>query len=139
MSQEHDKTSPEAAASEGIHTEASPFELGYQPDTLPKISVPDLADDAQGLTAEALEQIPTLTEEAPGKDLLDTVPDQPVGTEVPQTHAVEEAVVAPAQDMPVQADTWTEALHVRMGKLTDDIHTLNTRLDRLEERNKTKV
>jgi len=30
-------------------------------------------------------------------------------------------------------------LHVRMGKLTDDIHTLNTRLDRLEERNRTKA
>lgn len=124
MSQEHEKTSPEAVASEGFHTEASPFELGYQPENLPKISVPDLADDAQGLTAEALEQIPTLTEEAP----------------VPQVEPViDEPVVAPAQDIPVQADTWTEALHVRMGRLTDDIHTLNTRLDRLEDQNKAKV
>lgn len=124
MSQEHEKTSPEAVASDGIHTEASPFELGYQPENLPKISVPDLADDAQGLTAEALEQIPTLTEEAP----------------VPQVEPViDEPVVAPAQDIPVQADTWTEALHVRMGRLTDDIHTLNTRLDRLEDQNKAKV
>jgi hypothetical protein len=38
-----------------------------------------------------------------------------------------------------QADTWGEELHARMGKLTDDIHTLNIRLDRLEERNKAKV
>jgi hypothetical protein len=151
MSQENDKSSPEAAASEGIHTEASPFEPGYQPETLPKISVPDLADDAQGMTAEALAQIPTLTEEAPSKDLAETPVEQPEVTEV---HAVEEPAapladsaeptsheveVAAIQDTPAQADTWGEVLHARMGKLTDDIHTLNTRLDRLEERNKTKV
>jgi outer membrane murein-binding lipoprotein Lpp len=44
-----------------------------------------------------------------------------------------------AQDQAAQADTWGEQLQARMGKLTDDIHTLNARLDRLEERNKTKV
>jgi hypothetical protein len=43
------------------------------------------------------------------------------------------------QAEPAQADTWSEQLHVRMGKLTDDIHTLNARLDRLDERSKTKV
>jgi hypothetical protein len=151
MSQEHDPSSPEAAASEGIHTEASPFEPGYQPETLPKISVPDLAEDAQGLTAEALAQIPTLTEEATTHDLVDAPVEQ---SEVTEEHAAEEpaepivahveetpeeAEVAPIQDTPAQADTWGEVLHARMGKLTDDIHTLNTRLDRLEERNKTKV
>lgn len=151
MSQENDKTSHNAEASEGIHPEAAPFEPGYQPETLPKISVPDLADDAQGLTAEALAQIPTLTEEAPSKDLVDTPSEQPEVTEV---HAAEElaepiadqaepsspeSIAAPIQDTPAQADTWGEELHVRMGRLTDDIHTLNSRLDRLEERNKTKV
>jgi hypothetical protein len=30
-------------------------------------------------------------------------------------------------------------MQVRMGKLTDEIHTLNVRLDRLEELNKTEV
>ena len=151
MSQEQDKSSPEAAAVEGIHTEASPFEPGYQPETLPKISVPDLADDAQGMTAEALAQIPTLTEEATSQDEVDAPVDQP---EVIDSHTAEEPTepsvaqaevihpetdVAPIQDTPAQADTWGEVLHARMGKLTDDIHTLNTRLDRLEERNKTKV
>jgi len=151
MSQEHEKTNPEVAASEGIHTEASPFELGYQPETLPQISVPDLADDVQGLTAEALAQIPTLTEEASSKDLLEESAEQPEVTEViaaeepvepTSAHAeptVQDADVAAIQDTPAQADTWGEVLHARMGKLTDDIHTLNTRLDRLEDRNKTKV
>lgn len=151
MSQEHDPSSPEGAATEGIHTVASPFEPSYQPETLPKISVPDLAEDAQGMTAEALAQIPTLTEEATSQDVVDAPIDQPEVTDehsadepaepsVAQAEVIHpEADVAPIQDTPAQADTWGEVLHARMGKLTDDIHTLNTRLDRLEERNKTKV
>jgi hypothetical protein len=43
------------------------------------------------------------------------------------------------QAEPPQADTWGEQLQARMGKLTGDIDSLNARLDRLEERNKTKV
>jgi hypothetical protein len=46
---------------------------------------------------------------------------------------------AVTQETPVEADTWVEGLHVRMGKLTDEIHTLNARLDGLEEQNKAKV
>lgn len=148
MSQEHDKSSPNTEVSEEINPQAAPFEPGYQPETLPKISVPDLAEDAQGLTAEALAQIPTLTEEAPAKEAVDVPSEQPEVTEVQAVEAVAppqveepspEAVVPTIQDEPAQADTWGEVLHARMGKLTDDIHTLNTRLDRLEERNKTKV
>ncbi len=136
MSQEHKKI----AIADAIHTEKPPFEPGYQPESLPKISVPDLPQDAEGLTAEALAQVPTLTElldEAPGQTLLDApevTSDMPVVTTV---QAVQNAELI--QDTPVQADTWVEELHVRMGKLTGDIHTLNARLDRLEERNKTKV
>ena len=63
MSQEHDPIKPDAAPEvDGIRPESAPFEPGYQPETLPHISVPDLADDAQGLSAEALAQVPTLTE-----------------------------------------------------------------------------
>ncbi len=131
MSQEHDPSNhDDAHASEGIHTEPAPFEHGYQPESLPKISVPDLSPDAQGLTAEALAQVPTLTE---------LVVDEPLVEAVEPTPEAEPAVAPPIQDAPVEADTWTEALHARMGKLTGDIQTLNTRLDRLEERNKTKV
>ncbi len=148
MSQEHDKNSPDAEVPDGIHPEPAPFEPGYQPETLPKISVPDLAEDAQGLTAEALAQIPTLTEEAPGKDLVDE-PSEPseAAEATDEVLAVEEAPAAisleaalePIQDTPAQADTWSEELYARMGKLTEDIHTLNIRLDRLEEENKAKV
>ena len=140
MSQEHDKSSLDTVVFDGIKPEAAPFEPGYQPETLPKISVPDLADDAQGLTAEALAQIPTLTEEASSEQAvvpeLHTSDDEVTTPTEPVSPQLE---MAPIQDTPVQADTWGEELHARMGKLTDDIHTLNIRLDRLEERNKAKV
>jgi len=134
MSQEHEKPQPDdVVVAEGIHAEASPFEPAYQPETLPQITVPDLADDAQGLTAEALAQVPTLT------DLV----EEPAIEEAPETEVadidVPEEPEADIQDTPAQADTWVQELKVRMEKLNGDIHTLNARLDRLEERNKTKV
>jgi len=152
MSQEHEKTSTGTQVSDGIHPEAAPFEPGYQPGTLPQLNVPDLAEDAQGLTAEALANVPTLTElvepeVAPAEVTHDEVaevlePSEPsemaVAIEAAQASSPEEAE-APAQAEAAQADTWGEQLQARMGKLTDDIHTLNVRLDRLEERNKTKV
>lgn len=136
MSQEHDKTSPDATVTgESIQPESPPFEPAYQPETLPKLSVPDLADDAEGLSAEALANVPTLTE------LVEPEPESaPVVTTVQEAvHALEPTDDVPAQDESSQADTWGEQLQVRMGKLTGDIHSLNARLDRLEERNKTKV
>ncbi len=135
MSQEHDKTSADTHVSTDIHPEPAPFEPGYQPGTLPQLSVPDLADDAEGLSAEALANVPTLTE------LVEPEPESaPVVTTVQEAdHALEPTDDLPAQAEPAQADTWGEQLHARMGRLTDDIHTLNVRLDRLEERNKTKV
>lgn len=158
MSQEHDQpTSDVSHVSDAIHPEAAPFEPAYQPETLPQIQVPDLPADAQGLTAEALAQVPTLTELVDG-DVVDSPKEAAVDLVVPQEQpepaepelaepeaekaesASEDAQVdEPVQETPPQADTWAEQLHVRMGKLSDDIHTLNARLDRLEDRNKTKV
>lgn len=149
MSQEHDKTNTGTQVSDGIDPQAAPFEPGYQPETLPQISVPDLAEDAQGLTAEALAKVPTLTElvesEVLPAEVLedeDAEVSEPIASvEAPAAiDAVQvEAHEAPTQAHAAQVDTWGEQLQVRMGKLTDDIHTLNARLDRLEERNKTKV
>ena len=151
MSQEHEKTHPDTQVSDGIHPEAAPFEPSYQPETLPHISVPDLAEDAQGLSAEALAKVPTLTELVENDVAVPDVMAEEVAevAELPEpTPAVIEAAQASpspaepeveAQEQPTQADTWGEHLHARMGKLTDDIHTLHARLDRLEERNKKKV
>jgi hypothetical protein len=143
MSQEHDPTSADTQVSSGIHPEPAPFEPGYQPETLPKISVPDLTDDAEGLSAEALANVPTLTElvepesqSAPVVTTVEVQVEQPeTPDDLPENSEEPEAL---AQDEPPQADTWGEQLQVRMGKLTGDIHSLNARLDRLEERNKAK-
>ena len=135
MSQEHDKTSADTQVSTDIHPEPAPFEPAYQPGTLPQLSVPDLADDAESMSAEALANVPTLTELVEPES-----PPEPVVTTVQESaHVLEPTDDLPAQAEPAQADTWGEQLHARMGRLTDDIHTLNVRLDRLEERNKTKV
>ena len=141
MSQEHEKTSPsDEPESSAIHPEPPPFEQGYQPESLPKITVPDLPADAEGLSAEALSQVPTLTElvhadEDEPSDSTDAEAVTAVETLPPEPTLSEETIQAP----PVQADTWTDVMHARMGKLTDEIQTLNSRLDRLEEKIKTEV
>lgn len=146
MSHEHDDAHAkhdDAVISDGIHPEPAPFESSYQPGTVPQISVPDLPPDAQGLTAEALAQVPTLTDlvgEAPLSE-PDASPETGEVAVVPEASGAEPTPEAesPPQDKPTEADTWGQELQVRMGKLTDDIHTLNVRLDRLEERNKAKA
>ncbi len=142
MSQEQDKTSPsEVPESTVLRMEPPPFEQGYQPESLPKISVPDLPADAEGLSAEALSQVPTLTElvhEEGAEVNTEASISEGDAVEAPdstETESAEESV----QEAPVQADTWTEVMQARMGKLTDEIHTLNVRLDRLEAINKTEV
>ena len=145
MSHEHEKSTPSDEPDvSGIKLEPPPFEQGYQPESLPKITVPDLPEDAEGLSAEALSQVPTLTElvhddtEVAAEINTEVSSDASAADDVPQAveqQATEEVI----QEAPVQADTWTEVLHARMGKLTDDIHTLNARLDRLEEIIKTEV
>ena len=137
MSQKHDKTRPAAAAAalapEAVDTQEPAFELAFQIDAIPKIMVPDLPADAESLSAEALAQVPTLTDwvdsAAPGQELL------PESNDSSATPAAD----VPIQDMASEADTWSEELQVRMGRLTGDIQTLNARLDRLEEQNHTKA
>jgi len=126
MSQEHDQTKLSGQdAPDSIKLEASPFEPGFQPESIPKISVPDIPEDAVGLTAEALAQVPTLTDQVGEAVHPEATPE--VNPEVP----IEAAVI---QEAPVEADTGGEELHVRMDKLTNEIHQLNARLDRLEEK-----
>ena len=91
-----------------------------------------------------VEEIWLWTELSDPSEIATEKPVAPVETPVEVAPIAQAAEVsespAPAeaiQDTPVQADTWVEDLHVRMGRLTDDIHTLNARLDRLDERNKT--
>jgi hypothetical protein len=141
----------EAPEPDDIQREPSAFEAGYMADSLPRISVPDLPEDALGLSAEALAKVPTLTElvsdvtaeTEPSTAQMEAEPIQVMAYASAEAEAEVEAEVdaasLQAQDLPTQADLWNEELQARMGKLTDDIQTLNARLDRLEELNKTKV
>jgi outer membrane murein-binding lipoprotein Lpp len=135
MSNELEKTSSAGGdASDGIKLEPSPFEQSFQPGSLPKISVPDLPEDAVGLSAEALAQVPTLTEQVEAADsdvAAEASPDAEMHAEISPEVPTEGALI---QDTPVEADTGGEQFHVRMDKLTDQIHALNARLDRLAEK-----
>jgi hypothetical protein len=131
----------EAPEPDDIQREPTPFEAGYMPDSLPRISVPDLPDDALGLSAEALAKVPTLTElvsdeSAEPEPTMAQMEAEPIPV---LAYADAEAAGLQAQDLPTQADLWNEELQARMGKLTDDIQILNARLDRLEELNNAKV
>ena len=141
----------EAPEPDDIQREPSAFEAGYMADSLPRISVPDLPEDALGLSAEALAKVPTLTElvsdvtaeTEPSTAQMEAEPIQVMAYASAEVEAELEAEVdaagLQAQDLPTQADLWNEELQARMGKLTDDIQILNARLDRLEELNKAKV
>ena len=54
---EHEGGSAHASA------ESAEFVPGYQPERMTKITVPGLSEDASGMSAEALANIPTLTEQ----------------------------------------------------------------------------
>jgi len=141
----------EAPDSGAIQLESSPFEESFKPGALPQITVPDLPEDATGLSAEAMSNIPTLTDLVGDLASEPVVPNyvapqvvSPAATEKAEPDEVfkdenSEAVSLETQDSPAQADQWRAVLQARMGKLTGDIHTLNSRLDRLEGLNKTKV
>jgi outer membrane murein-binding lipoprotein Lpp len=137
----------EAPEPDDIQREPSAFEAGYMADSLPRITVPDLPEDALGLSAEALAKVPTLTElvsdvtaeTEPSTAQMEAEPIQVMAYASAEVEAEVDAAGLQAQDLPTQADQWNEELQARMGKLADDIQTLNARLDRLEELNKTKV
>lgn len=140
--QADDKDKPVEAAEalpQGIHLEAAPFEPGYQPGSLPEITVPDLAEDAVGVSAEVLAEasIPTLTEQVVPVEVPPEA--QEVAADEPQTPEVEVQEEEIAQEPEPQADTWHEQMQVRMTKLSGDIQTLNDRLDRLEQRSKNEA
>ena len=136
-----DKASPDTANAEsgGIRTEPPPFEPGYQPGSVPEITVPDLAEDAIGVSAEVLAEatIPTLTDQVEPLVEEDVASPDEGSVDMPADMELEAALLA--QEPEVQADTWHEQMQVRMTKLTGEIQTLNDRLDRLEQRAKTKA
>jgi cell division septum initiation protein DivIVA len=124
------------------------FEPAFETDQVPRIQGPNVPEDAQGLTAKELAQVPTLDEQqaspAPAEAKQATPSADPIAPEAEEASAsVLDALDAlpildevHAQEIPGQVDTWMEVLQKRTEKLTEDIRQLHLRLDVLEEKSK---
>ena len=124
------------------------FEPAFESDKVPRIQVPNVPEDAQGLSARELAQVPTLDEQEAthtpevAKQAAAQAETPPPETESPNASVLDELDALPildevhAQEMPVHVDTWIEVLHKRTEKLTEDIRQLHARLDVLEEQSK---
>ena len=124
------------------------FEPAFETDQVPRIQVPNVPEDAQGLTAKELAQVPTLDEQqaspAPAEAKQATPSADPIAPEAEEASAsVLDALDAlpildevHAQEIPGQVDTWMEVIQKRTEKLTEDIRQLHLRLDVLEEKSK---
>ena len=124
------------------------FEPAFESDKVPRLKVPNLPEDAQGLSAKELAQAPTLNEpDATLTPELAKVMDPkatPIPSEVEETSvSVLDALDAlpvledvHTQEMPGHVDTWIEVFQKRTEKLTEDIRLLHVRLDVLEEQSK---
>ena len=126
-----------ADAPVSLSGEDTGFTPSFTPENVPKLRVPDLPEDATGLSPEALAQVPTLTDQvdAPPEPLPEAAAPPVLQDDAPEPELL---VADPDTQEPApEADTWVHQIQVRMDRLMDDIHTLNERLDRLE--NKTKV
>ena len=128
------------------------FEPSFQPDSLPRISVPNLSEDVHGISAKDLAQIPTLNDTAHQET---DIPAEPTARE---SHAeglaqdVTDVAVASArqpisdaapvlkelttQAAPFHTDIWMETIQVRTEKLSQEIKVLHERLDGLQKQPK---
>ena len=125
------------------------FEPAFETDQVPRIQVPNVPEDAQGLSAKELAQVPTLDEQqatpAPVEaKQANTDAEDPIAPAVEGASAsvLDELDALPildevhAQEMPGHVDTWMEVFQKRTEKLTEEIRQLHMRLDVLEEKSK---
>ena len=124
------------------------FEPAFESDQVPHIKVPNLPEDAQGLSAKELAQVPTLGEpnakntlEA-AQQVLPKADSAVLEAKEPSPSVLDELDALPvldevhSQETPIRVDTWIEVLHKRTEKLTEEIKLLHARLDVLEEKSK---
>lgn len=121
------------------------FEPAFETDQVPRIQVPDLPEDAQGLTAQELAKIPPSGN--PAEETALATPEQVPSAENTSPTIAKDANISVldelealpvldevhAQEIPVHVDTWIEVLQKRTEKLTEDIRVLHERLDLLEK------
>ncbi len=134
-------TEAEVISTKGHET----FEPAFESDQVPRIEVPNLPEDAQGLTAKELAEAPQATatkstqeavapDPSPTKEVV--AQSEGAAPSVPVLEALDALPVLDeehAQEIPAHVDTWIEVLQKRTEKLTDEIRELNARLDVLEK------
>ena len=124
------------------------FEPAFESDQVPRVRVPNVPEDSQGLSARELAQVPTLDE----PEAVHTPEAEKKATPTVESIAKEALVLSASvlveldalpildevhtQEMPVHVDTWAEGLRKRSEKLTEEIRQLHERLDVLEEKSK---
>lgn len=110
------------------------------PESLPQITVPDLPPDAVGMSAEALAQVPTLTEQPEVAEPELPEPELPAQALAPQEPAFDMGLprrsMALPQGMPRDVESWLQQCQSRINQLTDQIHKLNDRLDHIDHKPK---
>jgi hypothetical protein len=115
------------------------------PESLPHITVPDLAPDAAGMSAEALAQVPTLTEQVKASEPVLTEPELPaqevMQVEVSHQESMPGADLPPMsmtlpQGLPSHVESWLQQCQSRINQLTNEIHKLNDRLDQIDHKPK---
>ena len=125
------------------------FEPAFESDQVPRIEVPNLPEDAQGLTAKELAKIPSAGN-SQQETTLPATPEKAPSAENTPVEAAKDANISVlnelealpvldevhAQEMPAHVDTWIEVLQKRTEKLTEDIRVLHERLDLLEKKSK---
>lgn len=112
-----------------VEDHSAPFEPD-QVEKLPHLQVPALAPDATGLSAEALSQVPTLTESVAVDVVADALAVQAQDADVHTQPSSQ------AQASAVHAESWMKACEARINDLMNDIHQLHERLDQLESKAK---
>jgi hypothetical protein len=133
---------PKKPAGEVVRSDDEvPFSKGYDPETLPKIEVPDLPEDAVSVSAQALSEVPTLTDLMPMAEIDDSDDEDPLQAPALSLAAPDDEpqIQATVQVRSAEADKRAEMMQARMGKLSGQISSLNDKLDRLANSSKIKV
>ncbi|MBU6224205.1 MAG: hypothetical protein KGP13_05180 [Burkholderiales bacterium] len=118
------------------------FEPAFEAEQLPRLHLPNVPQDATGLSAKDLAQVPTLRDPEASKAPEQAALIPPKLEETPSVSVLDELEALPvldeihAQEMPPPVDTWIEVLRKRTEKLTEEIKTLHVRLDVLEKQSK---
>ena len=120
-----------------------PFAKGYASETLPKIEIPDLPEDAVSVSAQALSELPSVTELMPLAEIDDSDDEDPLSPPVLALPVpdvpLDDEILAAIQVKKAEADQRAEIMQARMGKLSSQISSLNDKLDRLANSSRIKV